>query len=144
LTLDWKLGRLLTKVERRKGERTSDEARPTFQKYIKSIGLGGTAAKEAQRIGAIPPEKLDKAFEEATREGVLNTRESMFLFARPWWKIKVRATRHQKRINTYARALESRKNSLLGNNGSKRNQSEPEDEPGDDQPQPSAEELRRP
>jgi N6-adenosine-specific RNA methylase IME4 len=63
--------------------------------YLREIGLNKNRANECERISAIPGAKLQKAFEETAREGVLNTIESMFVFARPFWKIKVRSKRHQ-------------------------------------------------
>jgi N6-adenosine-specific RNA methylase IME4 len=95
----WKLGQLLAKIERdREGGRPS-ENRPgsgQFRAYLREIGLNKNRANECERIAAIPEPKLRNAFEEKAREGVLNTVQSLFLFARPFWKMKVRATRHRK------------------------------------------------
>ena len=63
----WKLGGLLSKVERGAGRpsKNSDPTRPNFQKYIKSIGLKKQSAQEAQRLGALPEPELEKAFAQA-------------------------------------------------------------------------------
>jgi hypothetical protein len=87
----WRLGQLLTKVERAHGgDRRSSSRAGTLKSYLHGIGLNKNRANECERISAIPRDKLRKAFEETEREGVLNTVESMFLFARPFLKIKVR------------------------------------------------------
>ena len=95
----WKLGQLLAKLERGSGPgrgKKMSQSATSFRAYLKEIGLQKDRASECQRIGAIPDEpKLKKAFEERAREGVLNTVQSMFLFARPFWSMKVRATRHR-------------------------------------------------
>jgi N6-adenosine-specific RNA methylase IME4 len=92
----WKLGQLLGKVERSHGgDRRSTSQAGTLKSYLAGIGLNKNRANECERIAAIPRDKLTKAFSETEREGVLNTVESMFLFARPFWKIKVRSRRHR-------------------------------------------------
>jgi N6-adenosine-specific RNA methylase IME4 len=94
----WRLGQLLAKVERGTGPgrgKKVSQAATSFRAYLRDIGLQKDRANECERIGAIPREKLTKVFSETEREGVLNTRESMFLFARPFWKIKVRIKRHR-------------------------------------------------
>jgi N6-adenosine-specific RNA methylase IME4 len=95
----WKLGQLLAKLEKDKGGRpgknSSQAGKSLFAAYLKQIGLNKNRANECERIAAIPEPKLKNAFEEKAREGVLNTVQSMFLFARPFWKMKVRATRHR-------------------------------------------------
>ena len=94
----WKLGQLLAKVEREKGGRPSENSsRPEtgFRSYLKQIGVDKSRAHECERIAAIPEPKLRAAFAERAREGVLNTVQSMFLFARPFWKVAVRASRHR-------------------------------------------------
>lgn len=92
----WKLGQLLAQIERRQGARSTSSRAGTKLNYLREIGLNKNRANECERISAIPEPKLEKAFEETAREGVLNTIESMFLFARPFWKIKVRTIRHRK------------------------------------------------
>jgi N6-adenosine-specific RNA methylase IME4 len=95
----WKIGQLLAKIEKRQGARTdltsSRSGNKLFEAYLKEIGLNKNRANECQRIGAIPESKLKKAFEEKEKEGVLNTIQSMFSFARPFWKVKVRSIRHR-------------------------------------------------
>jgi N6-adenosine-specific RNA methylase IME4 len=91
----WKLGQLLAKMERQVGRPQKSSQAGTIKAYLKEIGLDKNRANECERIAAIPEPKLRKAFEEKTQEGVLNTIQSMFLFARPFWKIKVRTTRHR-------------------------------------------------
>jgi N6-adenosine-specific RNA methylase IME4 len=96
----WKLGQLLAKMEKRQGERTDltlsrTETKSGFRAYLKEIGLNKSRANECQRIAAIPQPKLKNAFEEKAKEGVLNTIKSMFLFARPFWKMEVRTKRHR-------------------------------------------------
>jgi N6-adenosine-specific RNA methylase IME4 len=68
----------------------------SFRAYLDEIGLNKNRANECERIGAIPDQKLPNAFAEAAKEGVLNTIDSMFRFARPFWKIKVRQKKHKK------------------------------------------------
>jgi N6-adenosine-specific RNA methylase IME4 len=95
----WKLGNLLAKIERSKGGRPAKNSSgvPTgFRAYLRDIGISKDSANECERIGAIPETKLAKAFQDTEREGVLNTIESMFAFARPFWKIKRRSQRHRK------------------------------------------------
>jgi N6-adenosine-specific RNA methylase IME4 len=90
---------LLAKVEHRHGgdRRSSSRAgNLKFGAYLEQIGLNKNRANECERIAAIPEPKLQKAFEERAREGVLNTIQSMFSFARPFWKVKVRETKHRK------------------------------------------------
>ncbi|PWT72143.1 MAG: hypothetical protein C5B60_09955 [Chloroflexi bacterium] len=94
----WRLGQLLADLNPGMGgdRRSASGVRKlNFASYLRKIGLGKTSANECERIGAIPAEKLPKAFYETEREGVLNTVQSMFLFARPFWKIKVRSRRHR-------------------------------------------------
>jgi N6-adenosine-specific RNA methylase IME4 len=87
----WRLGQLLAAIDRRSGHGVTSR----YSKILKDLGLNRVRANECERIGAIPREKLAKAFVETEREGVLNTVASMFLFARPFWKIKVRSRRHR-------------------------------------------------
>lgn len=94
----WKLGQLLGKIERDHGPgrgKKISRAGKSFLAYLIEIGLNKNRANECERISAIPEAKLQKAFEETRLEGVLNTIQSMFLFARPFWKIKVRSSRHR-------------------------------------------------
>jgi N6-adenosine-specific RNA methylase IME4 len=95
----WRLGQLLEKVERATGPgrgKKVSRAGTSFRAYLSDIGLNKNRANECERIGAIPTrDKLLKAFSETEREGVLNTIDSMFLFARPFWKIKIRSRRHR-------------------------------------------------
>lgn len=92
----WKLGQLLAKVERRVGRPSENcPGSGQFRAYLTDIGLNKNRANECQRISAIPEAKLRRAFEETAQEGVLNTIDSMFLFARPFWKIKERVRRHR-------------------------------------------------
>ena len=94
----WRLGQLLAKVERDTGPGRGKKVSrlgTSFRSYLRDVGLNKNRANECERIGAIPEEKLTKAFSETAREGVLNTVESMFTFARPFWKIKVRSKRHR-------------------------------------------------
>lgn len=98
----WRLGQLLAEVERQKvgggrgGALTVSRAGTSYRSLLADLGLNKNRANECERIAAIPAyEKLRKAFEEAQKAGVLNTVESMFMFARPFWKIKVRSRRHR-------------------------------------------------
>ena len=92
----WKLGQLSAKVERRVGRPSENcPGSGQFRAYLTDIGLNKNRANECQRISAIPEAKLRRAFEETAQEGVLNTIDSMFLFARPFWKIKERVRRHR-------------------------------------------------
>jgi hypothetical protein len=86
------------------GEKTLSRAETGFRAYLTQIGLQKDRANECERIAAIPESKLKKAFEERAREGVLNTIQSMFLFARPFWKVKVRSTRHRAIMDAAAEA----------------------------------------
>jgi hypothetical protein len=57
----WHLGRLLKKFERRSGVRTdlvSGRDKVGYRTYLRDIGLDKSRANEAERIGAIPTEKL--------------------------------------------------------------------------------------
>lgn len=100
----WKLGQLLAKVERERHagpgrgheEKTTSRPETGFRAYLKEIGLNKDRANECERIAAIPEPKLKAAFEERAKEGVLNTIQSLFTFARPFWKVKVRSSRHRK------------------------------------------------
>jgi N6-adenosine-specific RNA methylase IME4 len=97
----WKLGQLLDELQNKKpGARTDltlSRVGTGFRAYLREIGLDKNRANECERIGAIKPrDKLLKAFSETEREGVLNTVDSMFDFARPFWKIKRRSQRHRK------------------------------------------------
>ena len=72
----WMLGQALSKVERNvtgRPSKKSDAARPTFQNYIKSIGLKKQSAQQAQRLGALPKPELEKAFAQSRENDVLNT-----------------------------------------------------------------------
>lgn len=98
----WKLGQLLAKIERRqlsglkRGKFPLSRAETTgFRAYLREIGLDKNRANEAERISAIPKDKLAKAFEETRDQDILNTVEGMFVFARPFWKIKHRSKRHR-------------------------------------------------
>ena len=96
----WKLGTLLAKEERQERKRTAEgtyvPGRDTgFRAYLRDIGLNKNRAVEAQRIAAIPKEKLAAAFTEAANEGQLHTVRSMFKWANPFWKMKERARKHR-------------------------------------------------
>src|SRR6516225_8157618 len=79
----WRLGQLLAEINRRAGTGVTSR----YSSTLKEIGLNRVRANECERIGTIPADKLPRAFHETAREGVLNTIQSMFLFARPFWKI---------------------------------------------------------
>ncbi len=94
----WMLGKALAKVERGQGARTDltlGAARPKFNAYIKSIGLAGTAAKEAQRIGALPEPDLEKTFAEMREQDILNTYVELIGRARPYWYQESRRRKHR-------------------------------------------------
>jgi N6-adenosine-specific RNA methylase IME4 len=94
----WKLGAALATVERGKpgpvGKDTS-----AVQKYLKNllqkIGLDKSVAMEAQRIGTMPDEELEKAYDRARREARLLHYEELIVVARPWWYKANRRARHQ-------------------------------------------------
>jgi N6-adenosine-specific RNA methylase IME4 len=119
----WKLGRLLAKVERQKvgggrgGKLTVSRIGTSYRAYLQDIGLNKSRAHECERIGAIPDQKLPNAFAEAAKEGVLNTIDSMFRFARPFWKIEIRHKKHKKirdEAEMKAAAAEAKGNAPFG------------------------------
>jgi hypothetical protein len=58
----WKLGAALADIERSAGPGRGKKAggdRPSFKSFIRELGLKDTAAKEAQRIGALPDAGLE-------------------------------------------------------------------------------------
>ena len=66
----WKLGQLLSEVERNvtgRPSEKSDGARPTFSKYIKLIKLKKQSAQDAQRLGTLPEAELEASLAQ-TRE----------------------------------------------------------------------------
>jgi hypothetical protein len=95
----WHLGRLLKKVMRGSGPgrgKKVSQTETSFRKYLRDIGLDKSRANEAERIGAIPTEKiLRKAFAEAEDEGVLNTVGGMLLYAKPYWYTEKRKAKHK-------------------------------------------------
>ena len=92
----WKLGRLLTEVDRGAGPGRGKEGgrRPSFKEYIKTIGLAETAAKEAQRIGTLPELELEKAFSAAHKQDDFLTYTDLIKHARPYWYKASRQKRH--------------------------------------------------
>jgi N6-adenosine-specific RNA methylase IME4 len=94
----WKLGRALADVDRGQGARTditSGAIRPKFKTFISGIGLKDTAAKEAQRIGAMPDDELARAFEEARKRDDLLTYTDLLTRALPYWHKANRETKHR-------------------------------------------------
>jgi N6-adenosine-specific RNA methylase IME4 len=91
----WRLGQLLAKMEKSHGRSWMSRPETSKRAYLREIGLDKSRANECERIAAIPKPKLKAAFEEKAREGVLNTVKSMFQFARPFWKVKLRGIKHR-------------------------------------------------
>jgi hypothetical protein len=95
------LGPLLAPVDRNQGARTdltSGGKHPkfSFSRYIKDIlNITINAAKEAQRIGALPNAKFEKALAEAREQAELISIDDLVTVARPYWYIARRKQRHQ-------------------------------------------------
>jgi hypothetical protein len=71
----WKLGQLLSKVERSAGPGRGKKIpglSESFLEFLKRLKLGWDTAQEAQRVGAMPEAELEKAFAESTRLDNLN------------------------------------------------------------------------
>jgi hypothetical protein len=58
----WKLGRLLAKVERKVGRPSEKSSRPgmIFKAFLAKLDLNKNRAQERARIGAMPPDELEK------------------------------------------------------------------------------------
>jgi N6-adenosine-specific RNA methylase IME4 len=94
----WKLGQLLSKLERGSGPGRGKKIpgpRQSFLEVLKRLALGKTCAQEAQRIGSLPEAELAKAFGEARERETLNSIAGLIEWARPWWYKENRERKHR-------------------------------------------------
>jgi N6-adenosine-specific RNA methylase IME4 len=93
----WRLGQLLAEIERGAGPgrgKKEGAPRPSFRSYIREIGLAETAAKEAQRIAALPESDLAKALARARARDTLVHFAELVDLARPYWAKLSRDLKH--------------------------------------------------
>jgi N6-adenosine-specific RNA methylase IME4 len=88
-----KLGRALSKIERRRGGSKSRAG--ILNELLASISLDKNRAQEAQRIGAMPDPVLDRALAAAHQQDILNTFLALLEWARPYWQKEARQTKHR-------------------------------------------------
>jgi len=115
----WKLGGLLMVVERspRPGEvpgpgRGNKSKKLTgFTVLLNGLGLTRQTAMEAQRLGTLPREEVQRALDEARAQDVLTTFDRAIEIAKPfWYKVK----REQKHGDIQARAIALRADGQFG------------------------------
>jgi MT-A70 len=93
-----RLGQLLAEIERGAGPgrgKKEGGTRPSFRSYICEIGLAATAAKEAQRIAALPESELAKALARARDRDTLTHFTELIALARPYWAKATPEKRHR-------------------------------------------------
>jgi len=81
----WKLGAALAKVERATHPGKGKVASASLTSLLTRLTLDRQTAMEAQRIGTMPDEELEKAYDKARREARLLHYEELIITARPWW-----------------------------------------------------------
>jgi N6-adenosine-specific RNA methylase IME4 len=96
----WKLGRLLAAVERGKPGPASPEdvsagLKQLFGDLLKTLGLDHQTANEAERIGMLPEDDLEKALAEARANDSLTSFNYLITVGRPYWYKASRQKRHQ-------------------------------------------------
>jgi N6-adenosine-specific RNA methylase IME4 len=93
----WHLGRVLKTVERGAPGPAGDKGgtRPQFRAFIKSIKLAETAAKEAQRINALPFDQLLGVLARHRDTGTLCSFADLVREARPFWYKESRKAKHE-------------------------------------------------
>jgi hypothetical protein len=80
----WRLGKLLTKLERGRPGRNRVRIAP-YMDYLKKIGLEKKRALEAQRIAALAEKQLDKELIKNRSLGNYTTFGGLLVVARPHW-----------------------------------------------------------
>jgi len=95
----WKLGRLLRVAKRgHAGRPGKNEFRGgTYLSMITDLGMVKSRALEAERIGDLPVEQLERAFADskAAEPPILTTYGELVERARPYWYAAQRKERHQ-------------------------------------------------
>ncbi len=94
----WKLGRALAKEDRCPGPGRGKKGvtgLPSFKAFLQKLGLSKPTAVEAQRIGALPDDELEKAFAEARDNDIMSTFDDLIDRARPYWYKENRKKKHQ-------------------------------------------------
>lgn len=117
----WKLGGILKKLDKQtvispgRGGK-SKKGRPVSiigTSKVESLGklqLEGNAARQAERINAMPQSEQERSFRATRKDETLNSYASQEKWARPWWYKESRGKRH-KDIADAAKAID------LGNLG---------------------------
>jgi N6-adenosine-specific RNA methylase IME4 len=90
----WLLGRTLDKIERGKGNRFSQTGK-LYSNLLSQWNLNKNRAQEAQRIGTLPEDELQAAFDDARERDILLDFESLIDLARPYWYQASRERKHQ-------------------------------------------------
>jgi N6-adenosine-specific RNA methylase IME4 len=111
----WKLGRALKAVERTAGPGRGkvEKTLSGFTSFLKDLGLTKPTALEAQRIGAMPEDKLIKAFEQWRQRPDLLHYSDLLMIAKPYWHQELRRETHQ-RIKAQAEAAQAEAPERLG------------------------------
>ncbi len=95
----WRLGQLLSTELRSAGPgrgKKNAGAPQSFVQLLKRIGFKAHKdAYEAQQIGTMPQDELNRVFAENAAYGSLNTFAELRRRAAPWWKAQSRKRRHQ-------------------------------------------------
>jgi len=91
----WVLGRLLTKIMRHQGARSTSSRAGTKLSELKKLGLDKNRASEAERIGTLPEVEKNKAYRDAARDEILPTIDLLIDVARPYWYQASRAQKHK-------------------------------------------------
>jgi hypothetical protein len=96
----WKLGRALADVDRGHGPGRGKKmlsASTSFRAFLNSLNpkLDVRTALEAQRIGALPENELEKAFAAWHQRDDFLTYADLIDRARPYWYKAARATKHR-------------------------------------------------
>jgi len=101
----WKLGKLLAKVERGRGNRFS-QAGKLYEQFLDTLDppLDKNRAQERQRAGEMPEPEFEKVLTAAHKAGDLVTVSSVVKAARPWW---YKASRERKHKIIHASAVEA-------------------------------------
>jgi hypothetical protein len=98
----WKLGGLLAKVDRATAPGKGKMASVGLTSLLRSLELDRQTALEAQRIGALPENELEKVLTRCHKEGDLCTFRELIVAARPWW---YQESRHRKHKEIQASAI---------------------------------------
>lgn len=100
----WKLGRMLAKIERAKHPGKGKLASSGFTSVLGKLGLTKQTAVAVQRVGALPPPKLESTLAHYRGTEDFVTYNELITAARPFWHQEKRKDKHKRIVRQAAKA----------------------------------------